>query len=176
MTKEKLRQIIDQVITEYISEDFFYKNDYIGIAVDKIIILHNSIGTQIEYPISEFNLTEAQEKVATYHEPYRTHELLKLYREHIFESLGKLSTPRLITYDDIFCRLRNIYTDKIYTDKPHGLSDKDIGLLARGVEALLPDEPRLMEECEFRIEDKCSSPCNYMADCTGKKPSVRSSQ
>ena len=94
---------------------------------------------------------------------------------------------RLITYDDIFCRLRNIYLDKIYTDKPHGLSDKDIGLLARGVEALLPDEPRLMEECptcigKGTIKDYLMSDTSALArtcpQCsgTGKKPSVRSSQ
>ena len=43
-----------------------------------------------DFPIPEFNLTEAQEKVVIYHEPFRTHELLKLYGKHILTAICSL--------------------------------------------------------------------------------------
>lgn len=67
-----------------------------------------------------------------------------------------------ISKDDIFCRLLNTYKEYIYTDKPHGLSDKDIGILADAVMELLK-----AEKCGVYIGSYACGPeyCENLRPC-----------
>lgn len=51
--------------------------------------------------------------------------------------------------------IRNLYINYVYTDIPHGLSDKDIGILTKGIKAYIKSvRPACSSKLKLNAQEK----------------------